>query len=79
MNKTTTNLERDISYCIDFLELDDNQIGELLRACEQLGNISSEYFCEEFVCTDDNEDPIHDPDYLNINEVNRIYYNNIST
>ena len=31
----------------------------------------------EFVCNDDIEDPIHDPDYLSINEVNRIYYNNI--
>ncbi len=56
MNKTTTLLEKDISYCIDFLELNDNQIGDLLRACEQLGDISCEYFCEEFVVTDDNED-----------------------
>jgi len=77
MNKTTTNLEKDISYCIDFLELNDNQIGDLLRACEQLGDIRCEYFMDEFVCNDDIEDPIHDPDYLSINEVNRIYYNNI--
>ena len=75
----TKQLEKDIAYCIDILDLSHNQIGEILRACEDLGNISVEYFCEEFVCTDDNEDPIHDPDYLNINEVNRIYYNNIST
>ena len=77
MNKTTTLLEKDIEYCIDYLELNDTQIGNLLRACEELGNISWEHFCEEFVVTDDNEDPIFDPDYLNINEVNRLYYNNI--
>ena len=75
----TTQIERDIAFCIDELDLSNEQIGELLRACENLSDISCEYFCEEFVCTDDNEDPIHDPDYLNINEVNRIYYNNIST
>ena len=75
----TTQIEKDIAFCIDELDLSNEQIGELLRACENLGNISCEYFCEEFVCTDNNEDPIHDPDYLNINEVNRIYYNNIST
>ena len=78
MNKTTTLLEKDIEYCIDYLELNDTQIGNLLRACEELGNISCEHFCEEFVVTDDNEDPIFDPDYLNINEVNRLYYNNIA-
>ena len=77
MNKTTTLLEKDISYCIDYLELNDTQIGNLLRACEELGNISCEHLFEEFVDTDDNEDPIFDPDYLNINEVNRLYYNNI--
>ena len=70
MNKTTTNLERDISYCIDFLELDDTQIGNLLRACEQLGNISCEYFCEEFIFEEYNEDALdryHDDNYLKIN------------
>ena len=45
-NKCTTQLEKDIAYCIDELDLDDNRIGELLRACEELGNISCEYFCE---------------------------------
>ena len=77
-NNQTESLQKDISYCIDILDLSNNQIGDLLRACEQLGNISCEYFMEEFVCNDDIEDPIHDPSYLNINEVNRLYYNNIS-
>ena len=69
-NKCTTQLEKDIAYCIDELDLDDNRIGELLRACEELGNISVEYFCEEFIFVDENEevqDRWHDDDYLRIN------------
>ena len=69
-NKCTTQLEKDIAYCIDELDLDDNRIGELLRACEELGNISCEYFCEEFIFVDENQevqDRWHDDDYLKIN------------
>ena len=69
-NKCTTQLEKDIAYCIDELELDDNRIGELLRACEELGNISCEYFWEVFVFVDENgeaKDRWHDEDYLRIN------------
>ena len=36
-----TRLEKDIEFCIEDLGLNDNQIGEMLRCCEQLGNISS--------------------------------------
>ena len=63
-------LERDIAYCIDILELTNNQIGEILRACEDLGGISVEYFCEEFIFDTGNPDDIerlHDADYLTIN------------
>ena len=63
-------LEKDIAYCIDILDLSNNQIGEILRACEQLGNISVEYFCEEFIFECDNEEEVHrlhDDDYLKIN------------
>ena len=69
-DKCTTQLEKDIAYCIDELDLDDNRIGELLRACEELGNISCEYFCEEFIfeCdTDEELDRLHDDNYLKIN------------
>ena len=65
-----TQLEKDIAFCIDDLNLDDNQIGEMLRACEQLGNITVEYFCEEFIFVDENgetKDRWHDDDYLKIN------------
>ena len=66
----TEQMEKDIAYCIDNLELSNDQIGEILRACEQLGNISAEYFCEEFIfqCdTDEELDRLHDDNYLTIN------------
>ena len=63
-------MERDIAYCIDELDLTNEQIGEILRACERLGNITVEYFCEEFIfeCNTDEEiDRLHDNNYLKIN------------
>ena len=65
--KATTQLEKDIAFCIDELNLANEQIGELLRATEKLGNISCEYFCEEFIfeCdTDEELDRLHDDNYL---------------
>ena len=47
--KATTQIEKDIAFCIDELELTNYQIGELLRATEKLGNIPVEYFCDEFI------------------------------
>ena len=35
MSKVTTQIEKDIAYCIDILDLSNKQIGEILRACEQ--------------------------------------------
>ena len=69
MKTTNTQLEKDIAYCIDYLNLSDNQIGEMLRCCEQLGNITVEYFCEEFIFECDNEEDVHrlhDDNYLKI-------------
>ena len=73
MNSNLKKIQNDIAFCIDELNLDNEMIGEFLRICEEI-DVSCEYFMEEFVCNDDNSDPIHDPDYLNIREVNRIYY-----
>ena len=70
MKTTNTQLEKDIAYCIDYLDLSDNQIGEMLRVCERLGNITVEYFCEEFIFECDNEEDVHrlhDDNYLQIN------------
>ena len=69
MKTTNTQLEKDIAYCIDYLDLSDNQIGEMLRCCEQIGNITVEYFCEEFIFECDNEEDVHrlhDDNYLKI-------------
>ena len=73
MKSNLKKIQNDIAFCIDELNLDDEMIGELLRICEEV-HVSCEYFMNEFVCTDSNDDPVHDPDYLNIREVNRIYY-----
>ena len=66
----TEQLERDIAFCIDELDLSNDEIGDILRACERLGNIPVEYFCEEFIfeCEDEDEvDRLHDDNYLTIN------------
>ena len=66
----TTRLEKDIAFCIDELDLTNDEIGDILRACERLGNITVEYFCEEFIfeCDDEDEvDRLHDENYLTIN------------
>ena len=63
-----TQLEKDIAFCIDDCGMTDEQVGDMLRACEQLGGISCEYFAEEFVFCDDKDaiERYHDPDYLSI-------------
>ena len=63
-----TQLEKDIAFCIDECGMTDEQVGEMLRTCEQLGGISCEYFAEEFVFCDDKDaiQRYHDPDYLSI-------------
>ena len=75
--KQTTQLEKDIAFCIDELELTDYQIGELLRATEKLGNIAVEYFCEEFIfdCDRDEDefDRVHSEHYLHIEQFNSLY------
>ena len=79
----TKQQESNIKYCIDDLNLDDYQIGEMLRCIERMGISSVEYFCEEFVftCEDENGnedvdalDRVHDDDYLNIAEFNAMYW-----
>ena len=66
----TNQLEKDIAYCIDVLNLSNEQIGDMLRTCEHFGNISAEYFMEEFVfqCdTEEETDRLFDENYLTIN------------
>ena len=68
--KCKSQIEKDIAFCIDECNMNDEQIGDMLRATEELGNISVEYFCEEFIFVDENQevqDRWHDDDYLKIN------------
>jgi len=70
-------LEKDIAFCIDEMNLADEEIGEMLRACEKLGGIGVEYFCEEFIFVDEEGEAQmqwHDDDYLNIAEFNALYW-----
>ena len=59
----------DIAFCVDDLELNDEQIGIYLRASEELG-VSCRYMAEEFVFDSDTQEEFHrlhlDPDYLKI-------------
>ena len=75
--KQTIQIEKDIAFCIDELNLTNEQIGELLRETEKLGNISCEYFCEEFIfdCDRDEDefDRLHDNHYLHIEQFNALY------
>ena len=73
MKRRTTQeqLEKDIEFCLDICNMNDEQIGEMLRVCEQLGGISCEYFAEEFVflCgkNDEHIPRYQDDNYLRIN------------
>ena len=76
-------LERNIAFCIDECNMDDEQIGDILRCIERENIASVEHFLEEFVfiCYDeDGEEDInqlerlHDPEYLNIAEFNALYW-----
>ena len=59
----------DIAFCIDDLELNDEQIGIYLRASEEIG-VSCRYMAEEFVFESETMEEFHrlhlDPEYLKI-------------
>ena len=66
MKKNTEQLEKNIAFCIDECDMDDEDIGEMLRAIDRLGLASVEYFCEEFIFTAEDHDTTmryHDDDY----------------
>tara|TARA_B100000029_G_C16931604_1_gene725277 strand:- start:237 stop:476 length:240 start_codon:yes stop_codon:yes gene_type:complete len=73
----TEQLEKNIAFCIDECDMDDEQVGEMLRAIESISIQSVEYFCEEFVFICEDEDNImkyHDESYLNIADFNSLYW-----
>jgi len=49
-------------------------IGNVLRSCEELGNISAEYLMEEFVFQGGDSEKYDDINYLNIAEFNAMYW-----
>ena len=59
----------DIAFCVDDLELNDEQIGIYLKAAEEIG-VSCRYMAEEFVFESDTQEEFHrlhlDPEYLKI-------------
>ena len=71
MNTTPSNqIFADIDFLVDTMGMDDDECDEILKACEDLGGISAEYFCEEFVFITEDPDDIprlHDDNYLRIN------------
>ncbi len=72
-----TQLEKNIAFCIDECEMENEQIGEILRAIEKLGIQSVEYFCEEFIFVDGNGEVSrqwHDDDYLSIADFNSMHW-----
>ena len=75
MNNSSNQLLRDVEWLEDNLNIIGRECDEVLNACEKLGGLSAEYFCEEFIfmCEDENGEEdvealnrVHDDDYLRI-------------
>tara|TARA_Y100001963_G_C6711390_1_gene414445 strand:- start:548 stop:796 length:249 start_codon:yes stop_codon:yes gene_type:complete len=80
MNTSAQQLEIDVDWLDENVGLeDDDQYDEILGACEELGGISAQYFCEEFVFVPDDSTPeevqrLHDDEYLNIAVFNALFW-----
>ena len=82
MISSTQQIATDITWLQDNCDMTNRQCDEVINACENLGGISAEYFCEEFVfiCEDEdgNEDldaqnRVHDDDYLSLDWFNTVF------
>ena len=69
MSNDTTQIEKDIAFCIEECGMNDEQIGHFIRASEELG-VNCQYFAREFVFETDTVEEFErlhlDPDYLKI-------------
>ena len=79
MNSSSTQIETDIAWLQDNCEMNNEQCDDIINACEDLGGISAEYFCEEFVFIPDDSTPddierYHSNDYLNIAYFNALWW-----
>ena len=57
MNNSTNQLFKEIDFLVDELGMTADQTDEILQACDQLGGIGAEYFCEEFIFCPDESTP----------------------
>jgi hypothetical protein len=64
-------LLKHLEYCIDVCGMTDEQTGEFLGVCLDIG-VSPEYFNEEFLVLDSED--CHNDEYLNIAEFNCMYW-----
>ena len=79
MNTPSNQIFTDIDFLIDDRGMDADTCDEVLQACDRLGGISAEYFCEEFVfvpddATPDDIDRYHNDEYLNIALFNALWW-----
>ena len=79
MNTSSNQNFTDIDFLVDEMGMDADSCDDILRACDDLGGISAEYFCEEFVflpedSTPDDVDRLHDAEYLNIAHFNALWW-----
>ena len=79
MNTSAQQLEIDVDWLDVNVGLDNTEYDEILNACEELGGISAQYFCEEFVFVPDDSTPeeverLHDDEYLNIAVFNAYFW-----
>ena len=79
MNTTSNQIFTDIDFLVDEMGMDADGCDDVLQACDRLGGISAEYFCEEFVfvpddSTPDDIDRDHSDEYLNIALFNALWW-----
>ena len=60
-----------LEFCIETLGLNDNQIGDVLAATNEIG-VNVEYFANEFMETSSVQ--VHQSDYLNIAVFNATFW-----
>ena len=79
MNTSSNQIFADIDFLVDEMGMDADSCDDILRACDDLGGISAEYFCEEFVFIPDDSTPddierYHSDEYLNIAFFNPLWW-----
>ena len=75
MNTPSNQIFADIDFLIDEMGMDADCCDEVLQACDRLGGISAEYFCEEFVFVPDDSTPDDIERYLIDEYLNIAYFN----